>query len=90
VGAGALVGHELGGEGAGNLRRHVALHAERVGEMTVVHLGPELGLAGRFDEARGDAHAIVLVPHAAFEQVVGAQRLADVARAQRRALEHHR
>ena len=58
--------------------------------MAVVHLGPDLRLAGGLDEPRGHPHAVVLVPHAALEQVVGAQRLAHVAGAQRRALEHQR
>ena len=45
----------------------------------VVGFGPQLGFAARFDELRGDAHAIGFGADGAFDEVVRAQRLADLA-----------
>ncbi len=81
--------HELHGERLGNARGHIGLHREAVGEMAFVGLGPEVRFAGGFNQAGGDAHTVVLAAHAALEQVVGAERLADLARPLAGALEHH-
>ena len=70
--------------------RDFRLDGQVVGDRPLVGLRPELRLVARFDEARGDAHTRALAPHAALEQVVGAQRFADLARALQAAFEDHR
>src|SRR5688572_22873240 len=57
--------------------------------MALVGLRPQMCLAGRFNEARRDAHTFTLATDAPFEQVIGAQDPADFARPFARALERH-
>ena len=54
------------------------------GEGPLVRLGPQLRLAARVDQLRGDPHAIGLGSDGAFHQIVRAQGVADLANASRR------
>jgi hypothetical protein len=65
------------------------LHEQAVRERPIVGVRPELRLVFRFDQLRGDAHAIRFGPHRALEQVVRAKRCADFASGPIRALHAH-
>ncbi|HET9387746.1 MAG TPA: hypothetical protein VFO67_21615 [Gemmatimonadales bacterium] len=81
---------QLHGERLRDARRHIGLHREAVRQAALVGLGPEVRLAGRFHQARGDPHPIAFAPDTALEQVVCLQRLPHLSRAEVRFLEHHR
>src|SRR6202041_1056409 len=59
---------------AGNL----LLNGEDVLELPVVTLGPHGTPAGSFYQLRGDAHAVAGAPDRAFQNVGGAELLADL------------
>jgi hypothetical protein len=68
----------------------VGLHPQAILQAAVVRFRPHLCFVARAHQARRDAGAVALASRAALEQVVGAERLADAARPQRRVLEVHR
>ena len=82
--------HQLQGQRLGNPCGDIGLHLEAIGEVPLVGFGPEMRLAGGLDQARGDPYPIALSTDAALEQVIRTQRLANLARALRAVLEHHR
>jgi hypothetical protein len=77
-------------QGSGDFGCHLGLHRQTIGQLAIVALGPDVGLAPGFNELRGDAHAVAGAPDAALDEVVGAQRLADFGRALLGVLVEHR
>ena len=73
-----------------DLGGHLRLDQEAVRQVPIVRFGPQLRLAARLDQPRGDAHAVAIAPDAARQDEVGLQRPADLARRVRGALHEHR
>ena len=73
-----------------DLGRDLALHGQAVAVLAVVAVRPQVRLASRLDQLRGDAHAVAADADAAFDQIVDAQRLADVGGAAADVLVEHR
>ena len=82
-----LFRQQFDGERLRDASGHLRLHRQAIGQVPLVHVRPEMRFARCFDQLRGNPNAIGLASHAAFEQVVGTERLADLARALPTALE---
>ena len=67
--ANALCGQQSRLDDSGYAARDLVLHRENVAELAVVAFGPMVAAAYRVDELRGDAQALALTAHAAFEDV---------------------
>ena len=74
-----IAGVEIERERGDDLRRHVVLHGEDVGQVAVEPLGPEVAAGRRVDELGGDPDPIARLAHAALEHIAHAEALADLA-----------
>ena len=83
-----LFRQQFDGERLRDASGHFRLHRQAIGQVSLVHVRPEMRFARRLDQLRGNPDAVRLASHAAFEQIIGAERLADLARAQPTPLEH--
>ena len=68
----------------------VVLHGQAVLVLAIVAVRPQVRLVARLDQLRGDPHPVAAEAHAAFDQVVDAQRPADVGGAAADVLVEHR
>lgn len=71
-----LGGTDLGLDPARNGGRDLVLQVEKLLEIAIVALGPQLPAGFRLDQLRRDAHAIRGLPHAAVHQVIRPERQA--------------
>ena len=62
-----------------DLRRHLALEADGIGERAVVTLRPEVAVVACVDQLDVDEHAVALAPHAPFQDILHSQFPGDVA-----------
>ena len=70
---------ELYPHGVHDLGRDLVLNVEDVSSVPIVFFGPDLVAVGDLDEADRDAQTLARGAHASFEDVVDAERGADLA-----------
>jgi hypothetical protein len=75
----ALVLRQFDGQCLGDVARDRVLQREDILELAVVAVRPDVRAGRCVEELRVDADALALAAYAAFENIAGVQRLADVA-----------
>jgi hypothetical protein len=85
-----VTGAEIERERRDDLDRHVVLHREDVGEVSVESLGPDVAACRGVYELRGDLDPVARFAHASLDNVAHAEALADFANVDVLALEGKR
>src|ERR1700759_173340 len=62
-----------------DIRRHLVLQIEDVGEVAIIAVGPDVNASLSMNELAGDAHPATCLAHAAFQHVAHAKVAGDCA-----------